>query len=527
MKRVILILPLSLILTSGISQTTVTPESFRLVNSPYDEQAPVVSPDGKTLYFTRGNHPDNIGGKSDPGDIWMSLFIDGVWSAPVHAGPLLNDRAYNAAIGFSADGSQMFLVSHYSGTEVSARTQGISVSKKTASGWSKPENIFIPYFLNRSNFNSGFVSADGNVFVFSAETYGTFGVEDIFISLKDTEGRWGEPRNAGRIVNTQFQELAPSLSDDGKTLYFSSNGRKGLGSFDIYSSTRIDENYYTWSEPVNMGPAVNSEGRELFFRSYPSMGLSLFTSTINSDGYGDIKLYTRDDAKPDSLVVVSNRVKPDTVLSFREKAYRLSDSELRISGKVVDAKTGKPITAQLTFRSKERSIGAEVKTDAGYTLVVPSTAEYAIEVSAENYVSTMEKLDLNTVELKVLEMNFRLQPVEVGATVTLKNILFIQSTPELLPESYPELNLVVEFLKANPHVEIELSGHTDNRGSYRALMELSQKRVNRVKSYLVSKGIDPKRITGKGYGGTKPVASNDSEETRQLNRRVEFTIKKM
>lgn len=509
------------------AQPVITSESFRLVNSPFDEQAPVISPDGSTLFFTRGNHPENVGGKADPGDIWISLLIEGIWSAPVHGGSVLNDRAYNAVIGFSPDGTQLFLVGHYSGTETPARTQGIAVSKKTTSGWAKPENIFIPYFLNKSNFSSGFISADGTVLVFSAETYGSVGVEDIFISVKDAEGKWSEPRNAGRSVNTQFQELSPSLSEDGRTLYFSSNGRKGLGSFDVYFCTRLDETYYAWSEPVNLGATVNSEGRELFFRNYPARGFSLFTSTKNSDGYGDIKLYKPDEPKLDTLLVISNRIKADTLVTFREKSYQVADSELRIFGKVVDAKTGAPIAARLTFTGKDKKIGAEAKADKGYGLVVPSTMEYTIEVSSANYVSSLEKLDLNTVELKELEMNFRLQPVEVGTTVTLKNILFIQSTPELLPESYPELNLVVEFLKANPHVEIELSGHTDNRGSYRALLELSQKRVNRVKSYLVSKGINPKRITGKGYGGTKPVASNDSEETRQLNRRVEFTIKKL
>jgi OOP family OmpA-OmpF porin len=516
-----------LAVTNLFAQSIITPASFRLVNTPFDEQAPVLSPDGNTLYFTRSNHPENIGGKADPGDIWVSVLVEGIWSAPIHAGTVLNDRAYNAVIGFSSDGLQMFLVSHYSGTETPARTQGISVSRKANNRWSKPENIYIPYFLNKSSFSSGFVSADGQVFVFSAETYGTTGVEDIFISVKGGDGKWSEPRNAGRTVNTQFQELSPSVSDDGRTLYFSSNGRKGFGSFDVYYCSRLDDTYYSWSEPVNLGASINSEGRELFFRNYPSLGFSLFTSTKNSDGYGDIKLYRPDDPKLDTLLVVSHRAKPDTVLAFKEKSYTVSDQELQIFGKVVDAKTGKPIAAQLTFSSQTIKVETESKTDRGYSLIVPSTTQYTIEVASANYVSSLEKLDLNTVELKELEMNFRLQPVEVGATVTLKNILFIQSTPELLPESYPELNLVVEFLKTNPHVEIELSGHTDNRGSYRALMELSQKRVNRVKSYLVSKGINPKRITGKGYGGTKPVASNDSEVTRQLNRRVEFTIKKM
>lgn len=510
-----------------LAQVVITPESFRWVNTPYDEQAPLISSDGSTLYFTRGNHPENIGGKADPGDIWMSLLIDGIWSAPVHAGPVLNDRAYNAVIGLSYDGLQLFLVGHYSGSATPAKTQGISVSRKTNNGWLKPENIFVPYFLNRSNFSSGCISADGKVFIFSAETYGTVGVEDIFISIRDSDGKWSEPRNAGRSVNTQFQELSPSLSEDGRIMYFSSNGRKGFGSFDIYYSTRLDDTYFNWSEPFNLGAAINSDGRELFFRNYASMDFSIFTSTKNSDGYGDIKFYKPETPQLDTLLIIAERVKPDTLVTFNQKSYTLSDSELRVFGKVTDAKTGKFISARVTFTSKEKIIEAATVGEKEYGVTLPSTTEYTVEVVAPNYVSTLENLDLNTVELKELEMNFRLQPVEVGATVTLKNILFIQSTPELLPASYPELNLVVEFLKTNPHVEIELSGHTDNRGSYRALMELSQKRVNRVKSYLVSKGIHPKRITGKGYGGTKPVASNDNEESRQLNRRVEFTIKRL
>ncbi|MFN3840278.1 MAG: OmpA family protein [Cyclobacteriaceae bacterium] len=527
MKRFFISLFLFWIASRATAQPAVDQPSFKLVNSPYDEQAPVISPDGKTLYFTRGNHPENVGGKADQGDIWISLWTEGGWSAPVHAGPVLNDRAYNGVIGISPDGLHLFLIGHYSGSGQPAKTQGISVSKKVSTGWSKPENVYIPYFLNRSTFNSGYISADGKVFVFSAETYGTVGVEDIFISVKDADGKWTEPRNAGRSVNTQFQELCPSLSSNGQRLYFSSNGRKGFGSFDVYYCTRLDDSYLNWSEPVNLGPSINSEGRELFFTDYAAKGFSLFTSTKNSDGYGDIKVFKPEAPRADTLMIVSHEIQPDTTVTFKEKRYRLSDSELRIYGKVTDAKSGKSINARISFTSKEKNIGTETRGEAGYEVVVPSTTEYAVEVKAPNYVSSLEKLDLNTIELKELEMNFRLQPVEVGATVTLKNILFIQSTPELLPESYQELNLVVEFLKANPHVEIELSGHTDNRGSYRALMELSQKRVNRVKSYMVSKGINPSRITGKGYGGTKPVASNDTEESRQLNRRVEFTIKKL
>lgn len=506
---------------------------FDLINTPYDEQNPVISPDGKYFFFTVGNHPQNMGSKRDPGDIWFSTFTNGRWTAPVNAGVLLNDKAYNAVAGFSPDGNQIFLLSHYDGTGNAARTQGISVSKNTGSGWSKPENISIPYFLNKSSFQSGHLSSNGSFLVFSAETYGSHGVEDIYVSLKGEDGKWSEPKNLGIKINTQFQELCPSLNADGTKLYFSSNGRKGYGSFDIYVATRMDDTWTNWSEPENMGRNVNSEYRELYFKAYPTLGFDIYTSTKDSDGYGDIKMF-KPENPPDTLIVVAQPppdtiavATPVTVVQIEEKKYEdKKANELKVYGVVTNAKSGELIKAKITFSGLDNPTVIDAQ-PSGYSINVLSTQRFKVEVKAEGFVSIIENLDLNTIELKDVEMNFKLQPIEVGTTVTLKNILFMQSKPELLPESYPELDQVAQFLKDNPHLEIELAGHTDSRGSFRQLMALSQQRVNKVKNYLVSKGISSKRIVGKGYGGSKPIASNDSEETRMLNRRVEFTIKKL
>jgi OmpA-OmpF porin, OOP family len=497
-------------------------QPLALVNTAYDEQNPVISPDGQYMFFTISNHPQNVGSKSDPGDIWFSTKAGDQWTAPVHAGALLNDRAYNGVAGFSADGSQLFLLSHYDASGNAARTQGISVSKNNGTGWSKPENISIPYFQNKSPFHSGHLLND--VFVSSAETYGSR-VEDIYVSTRGTDGKWSEPKNLGPKINTQFQELSPSLSDDGSTLYFSSNGRKGFGSFDIYSSSRLDDSWTNWSDPVNMGGEFNSDGRELFYRDYSALGITLFTSTKNSNVYGNIRLSNRK-AEKDSLQVVT-QIRVDTVRKI-EEIIRTPESDklIKVYGKVTNAKNGETINATLIFQSTDTTAKANIASGE-YTVRIASTNAYDVKIDAPGFVSDLEKLNLNTYEMKELEMNFTLQPIEVGTTVTLKNVLFLQSKPELLPESYPELDLVVQFLKANSHLEIELAGHTDSRGSFRQLMTLSQQRVNRVKSYLVSKGISAKRIVGKGYGGSRPIASNDSEETRMLNRRVEFVIKKL
>jgi len=266
-----LILAGALLSLTGSSQE-FTALSLIPVNSAYDEQSPILSPDGKTLWFTIANHPQNSAGKKDPGDIWFSNWENGQWSVPVHGSPFLNNRGYNAVAGLSATGDQLFLFNHYDKT-ASAQTQGISVSRKTTSGWSAPENISIPYFLNRSLALSGQVSEDGTVFVYAAEAYDSHGAEDLYVSFKNAAGQWSEARNLGKVINTSFQEVSPWLSADKRYLYFSSNGRKGYGSFDVYFSERLDETWTNWSAPSNMGSRVNTEGRELYYHTFPDLHL--------------------------------------------------------------------------------------------------------------------------------------------------------------------------------------------------------------------------------------------------------------
>ena len=495
------------------------------VNTVYDELNPVMSPDGKTLYFTIANHPQNTGGKKDPGDIWMSrLGDDNQWSAPVHGGSNLNNASYNAVAGFSAGGTDIFLLCHYDVGNNAARTQGIAIAHQTSNGWSRPENITIPYFQNKSATTSGYMLPDQSAFVYAAETYGSRGVEDLYVTIRNGDGKWSEPRNLGAVINTQFQELSPALSNDGRTLYFSSNGRKGKGSFDVYTATRLDDSWTNWSEPINVGNPVNSEGRDLFYRPYAQLKFSLYTSTINSDGYGDIKFNYDDPSLPKDTTTVVVIIPKDTVASKEEVTAK--NAVIQIHGKVTSSKTGEAINAHIYFAAPATSKEVPSSQTEGYRLQVPAADLYTIRIEAPGYVSTLEQLDVHTLEMKDLEMNFKLQPVEIGTTVNLENVLFEQSKTALLPESFPELDLIANFLKANPNVKIELGGHTDNRGIPAQNVKLSQARVDRVKAYLVSKGIDKKRISGKGFGGSRPIASNDDEDTRQLNRRVEFTIKK-
>ena len=512
------------LLVGTASAQLLSQKSFSHVNSSYDEQSPFISPDGKVLYWTVANHPDNIGGKKDPGDIWYAIWTGEEWSLPLHGGKLINDAGYNAVGGFSHDGSRMFLLGHYPSGNQPLATQGIAVSLKTNEGWSAPENISIPYFLNRSLSTQGYISATGEAFVFSADSYSTVGAEDLYVSILRS-GKWSEPKNLGKKINTVYQESSPSLSADEKYLFFASNGRKGYGSFDIYYSERLDDTWTNWSEPANMGANINSEGRELFYRTYPEKKSVLFTSTLNSDGYGDVRFYSPPKDLKDSLI----QLRPDTIVKMieikRDKPIAGDEKIFRVFGRVTNSKTNKPVTATLTFHS-DSLFTTVAALDGRYSIKIPSVNEYSLRIEASGYVSNFEKLDVRTYEMKSLELKFKLQPIEIGATVNLKSVLFQQSTFSLLPESNDELDLVVSFLKVNPKIEILLTGHTDNRGNQEHNLRLSQKRVDRVKAYLLSKGITGKRITGKGFGGSKPIAPNDNEETRRLNRRVEFTIVK-
>jgi OOP family OmpA-OmpF porin len=502
MKTKVYWLALIFLLSQHAEGQRIQIDPFKTVNSKYDEQDPVFGPDA--LYFTIANHPENIGGEKDLGDIWVSVWAGGVWSKPIHGGNAINDEGYNAVAGFSADGKQMFLLGHYGKKGAAATSQGIAVSKLGAYGWGTPENISIPYFINRSSTLSGMVNADENIFVYAADSYANTkgGTEDIYVSIKK-EGRWSEPINLGATINTPFQELSPSISEDGKTIYFSSNGRNGAGGFDIFKSTRLDETWQLWSRPENLETPINSEARELYYRPF-TKGSAFFTTTRNSDGYGDIHLWT------------------DTT-DVKNHQYLNRKGVVQITGTITNSKTGAPIQSKILFKTDSLHF-VFASDDGTYSIKVPSAKAYIIEILSIGYVNLSDKLNLQEYDLKSLQLNFKLQPIEVGTVVQMKNILFYMGTTKLLEESYAGLNVIVGFLNDNPKIEIELNGHTDNRGDSKKNLVLSQQRVDVIKKYLVSRGINTKRIKGKGYGDARPIATNDTEESRRLNRRVEFVI---
>jgi OmpA-OmpF porin, OOP family len=540
--RILLILTL---LTCSIISPVFSQAYWPVVNSVFDEQAPALSPDGNLLVFSRAHHPTNIGGTKDRGDIWISeKDAAGNWSEPRNAGAVLNSKGTDSPIGFLADNRTLYFQRHFGQDLSFPDLAGIFKTVKTPTGWSKPERVVIPGYINRSIYQSGHITPDERVMVLSLDSYGSIGNEDIYVILRQADGSWSAPRNVGLQINTVYQEFSPYLSDDKRDIYFATNGRGGFGSFDILVARRLDDSWTQWSAPKNLGNDINTTGRELYYKYLEHLGLAIYTSTINSDGYGDIRfqdfrpnLDSLFDDQPQPIVAAPPAPVVVEVVEEDEEEEVLDiymDEEmpvylLKVEGRVFDGQSKAPMQALLTLRNKTGGPEIKINTrqDNGiYEVVLKEQAFYELKAEASGYMAQHQTIDAFTHFGPTLELNFTLEPIEVGKTIQLPNVLFRQGTAELLQESFPELDIVVEFLKDNPSVEIELAGHTDNRGIPRLNVKLSQDRVDMVKEYLVSKGISGKRITGTGYGGAKPIASNVSEETRRLNRRVEFTVTK-
>jgi outer membrane protein OmpA-like peptidoglycan-associated protein len=492
------------------------------LNSVYDEQAPVLSPDGTELYFTVAKHPLNVYGKSDLGDIWVSRLVDNKWSAPSLVQASINNSAYNAVLGFSSDGQKMFLYGHYTFDGEQAGSQGISVSRRTGVGWTVPHNEAVPAFQNKSVATGGHITPDKTVFVFSADTDGTYGKEDIYVSLH-VGTKWTEPKNLGAVINTENQELSPWLSADTKTLYFASNS-SSPDNLDVFSCERLDSTWTNWSPPKNLGTPINSNGRELFYSTFANK--IFYTSTFQSDGLGDIR-----EIKPTKVEVPTPEPKKDLTskkMPIAEEivlAVKPDNGLTKIFGKITDSETGGAVAANIVFYGP--NVAFVLASEAGnYEAELFPKSTYSVRVESQGYFGYSDKINLTKTKLREFEINIKLRPIAIGMTVNLPNVLFKQSTFELLPESNDELDMVIGFLKYNPTVEIELAGHTEDAGGEEANLKLSQERVDVVKKYIVANGISAKRVKGIGYGDAKPIATNRNEEGRKQNRRVEFKIVK-
>jgi outer membrane protein OmpA-like peptidoglycan-associated protein len=477
------------------------------INSKYIELAPRISADGKTLYFVREGHPDNLGisNKEDDQDIWFSeLQSDGTWGKAKNVGAPLNTDSYNNVISISPDGNSIMLLNVYNADGTLG--SGISRSHRTSDGWSFPEKISILGYKNNDKNAEYCFSSDGKEILMAIDDGQSNGGRDIYISFLQPGNFWSQPINLGTDINTTEDEAAPFLASDGMSLYFGSRGQPGFGDMDIFISRRLDDSWKHWSKPENLGPSINTDGYDSHFSIAAKGDYAYYSSSNNSLGQDDI-----------FRVKVTEALRPKPVIL--------------VSGHVYNQKTNEPLGSNIHYEilPEATDAGAAISNekDGTYKIVLPAGKNYGFRAEAKGFYSVNENLDASSVaEYREIKKDLYLAPIEVNQTIRLNNIFFETAKSELKSESFAELDRVVKFLKDNENIQISINGHTDNVGADSYNLTLSDNRAKSVMTYITSKGIEAMRISSKGYGKTKPVASNDTEEGKQLNRRVEFTILK-
>ena len=501
----------------GINVSKETPKDIQKenlgkgVNSPGQEVAPVISPDGRTLYFTRNFNKANMG-SPDRQDVWYSTLQPGTgtssgWSEAVNIGSPINNTGDNAISSMATDGRTAYLINVY--RPDGGLSFGISKSVRTKTGWSQPVECRITnnYNLHEKNQLEFCVSPDGRAIILAVQRKDTQGNRDLYISRQIGDNTWSEPVSLGNVINTADSESSPFLAADSRTLYFTSAGHPGYGNGDIFVSRRLDDSWNNWSEPENLGPAINTSEWDGYF-TIPAAGdyayLSSRAGSLGEDDIFRLKLYPA--------------IKPDPVAI--------------ISGQVLDATTKKPIAAAVVanlFNEHKEITKVEYSPEMGeYKLILPAQKTYVLTASKEGYFSTTETLDLSKDKrFRDIKRNLYIAKIDSGQKIVMREVLFQQSQSELQPGANDELDRVAGMMETHPAMELLVEGHTDNQGDWDPNMKLAADRVRVVKEYLTGKGIAANRIQTKAWGPSRPVASNETEEKRKLNRRVEFTILKL
>ncbi len=483
------------------------------INSDLPELRPTISPDGKILFFICENHPANTKYNSvrNSQDIWYSEKDSmGRWGEAVHMEAPLNTIHYNTVFAISPDNNRLLIRGAFK--EGAFLGKGVSTSylKKNGS-WSQPDMLRVKdyYKYDRGAVSGATMANDGKTLLFyMTPDKGSF-MNDIFVSFLENDGTWTEPKSLGKKINLPgYDEMTPFLAADGVTLYFSSNRPGGLGDNDIYRTTRLDKSWQKWSDPVNLGSPINTADWDAFFTLDAGGEYAYMSSSLKSYGESDIvRVKLLEKEKPNPVVLVS--------------------------GNVYNAKTKKPLSASLIYETLpdgvEAGNGESSEVDGAFKIVLPYDKNYSIRATADKFFAISENLNLDSLikaGYKEIHKDLYLVPIEVGQVVRLNNVFFDFDKYDLRPESFVELDRVVKLLSENPSIEIEMSAHTDFKGSDEYNFKLSDNRARSVRTYIITHGIAESRIVSKGYGETKPVDTNETDEGRQMNRRVEFTITK-
>lgn len=501
------------------------------LNSMYPDYVPVISADEDVMMFT-SRRPETTGGGiaediNEPfEDIYISYRFNDKWTAPKNIGAPINTEDHDATVGLSPDGQTLLV---YMGKKKGGGD--IYECKLEGEKWSKPERMPKP-INSDAHEPSASLSYDGKTIYFVSNREGGIGEHDIYMSTKDAKGKWDKAVNLGPVINTKYDEDGVFMMADGKTLYFSSQGHNSMGGYDIFKTTYENGK---WSTPVNLGYPINTADDDVFFVLSAS-GKHGYYASVKNDAVGEKDLYMITFLGPEKPMVLNTEdnllasVAAPVSESFVAPAVELTTAKVTIlKGIVMDFGTLAPLEAnlELTDNTTNSSV-AQFKSNSKsgkYLVSLPSGKNYGLSVKADGYLFHSENFDIpESAAYKEVNLDVKLKKVEVGSTIVLKNIFFDFDKATLRTESTAELERLIKLLNDNPTLKIEISGHTDNRGAAQYNLTLSDNRSKSVVDYLVAKGISKDRLTWKGYGLTKPIATNDTDEGRQLNRRTEFKI---
>ena len=522
------------------------------VNSEWPDYGPVLNEDETILIFTTRRQDSNLNENVDADnfyfeDVFISEKKDGEWGYASNIGEPINDIYHNSNLFLSADGNTLYMYRDDNNGDIYYST------RESENVWSYPQPL--SDYINSSFAEKSIsTSPDGSLLFFSSNRPGGLGGLDIYMSRKDDKGEWSRSKNLGAIINTEYDEESPFIHYDGKTLYFSSKGRKGMGGYDIFKS-EYDSTANEWMEPVNIGYPVNTPDEDVFFVPTKD-GKRGYYASVREDGQGYTDIYTVNFFPDDEEVTPIAQVEPPKPAEPVEEPQEeeidepVVEEPEEVAPQVVEEAPKEVVFAPvlLTIVVKDNDSGENLKAnvnlrrlsdnqlagkvDQGDGTYVFSTqykkpTEMMLSIEREGYVFKNFKVTMPAANENEQTINrtIELSPITEGISSVLRNIYFDFNKATFKKESYDELNKLERMLSENPNITVEIAGHTDKIGSPAYNKALSLKRAQAVVDYVVRKGIPKSRIVARGYGEERPLASNDDErEGRALNRRVEFKV---
>lgn len=474
------------------------------VNSEFEEHSPFLTADEKTLYFT-ARTPEGLGNDSKASlddyseDVYKAELFGNRWDDVENIGPPINSNAHDATASLSFDGRTLVIYrfNHENGGD-------LFYSNFEEGEWSELEAF--PKTINTIfHESSACFSPDMRLMFFVSDKPGGMGGRDIYYSKRLRSGKWGRAYNMGPEVNTPFDEDGVFMHSDGRTLYFSSKGHTSMGGYDIFKTTFRNR---MWSLPENLGYPINTPGDDIYFVISADGKRGYYASQRKGgEGFKDIYSIEFPEEKPPGNAVMV------------------------VNGKLIDEE-GKGLKGNINVinNATQDTVGEYVskEKDGSYILPLEKGYNYGVTVEVDGHLFYSDNVDLTdesgALNFQAVDKVIRLNKIKIGSRMVLRNIFFESGKVYLLESSMPEFKRLVGFMNKHPKLMIEVIGHTDNIGDQQYNQKLSESRAKFLVDRLIKYGVSEDRLTWKGYGMDKPIASNDTEEGRKKNRRIEFKV---